>query len=1479
MKLTLPQQDIYFEQLLYPEESIYNIGANITINGNISYDILNDAYIALINQHDAYRSIVIGNIQDARIETLAKHNTSLGYKDFSKEEVPEQKANEFMRDTFQYVFRFEDKTLLHKFILIKVKDSLHYLFSMYHHIITDGWGTSLMFQRLVKNYNELSNEGKISSEYPYSYKDFIINDIKYAESEDFLKDKIYWKEKFVNLPERFLYKINSSQTTNKSSRKELFIKRIVYNQLEQLARETKSSTFHIILGILYLYFGRKHQVNEFAIGLPVLNRSNSIFKKTVGLFTGVSVLLIDLDYEISFVELIHQIKQQLREDYRHQRFPLGKLINELQLFEDKDRLFNITLSYEKQNYADHFKDTVTSVVPLTHESERVALAIYIREFDKTEDVKIDFDYNINYFDVESIEKVLIHFEFLMHQIAINPEVKLSEYNYITQEEEQKIQIDFNQTASNYPRQTICSLFKSHVTTKSNELAVTDKYNGYTYQTLEVKSNQVANYIIQNYAENNNGTVAVLMDRSADLIVVLLGILKSGYSYIPLDPNFPQERLEYIVKHSEVSMILGEVRYANLVGNTSVYIPIDEVLKETNQASRIIDFSDFTKDAYIIYTSGSTGNPKGVRIGHQSLTNFLISIQQNQKVSSNDLLFSVTTQSFDISILEFFVPLISGGTVYMASKETLSDPFTIIEEIESVQPSILQATPSFYQMLFDAGWKGNEKLKILCGGDLLSKSLAEKMLSVSKEVWNMYGPTETTIWSSTKLIKEADDASNIGKPINNTKMYILDGNKKLVPEGIPGELYISGDGLSKGYVKDEVQTDEKFSIHPFIKGEKIYNTGDLGKWNSKGEIQFLGRNDFQVKIRGYRIELEEIETVLNQFKQIKSSIVVAKKSEAQEAFLVAYVIPEDEAINPSEIILALRGKLPEYMIPHTIVSLDTFPLTPNKKIERKLLLNMELNQIDRINEFVMPNTNLEVKIGEFFQSVLVLDKKISNTDNFFGLGGHSLNAVRLISLVEREFHCQLSLRTIFENPTVKSLSNFIEKGDVKKTKPVLPIAEQVDYPITASQYALWLAALNPEKSIAYNMFASFKIDGEVRKEVLEKALIAIINKYEVLRTNFIEVDGLPRQKVSSKSVNTFIIDEIKSTVETIEEDIVKYACREFDLANEMLLRLGLIQVENNTSYLVFATHHIIMDGWSLEILINELANYYPMLLSETTIVDNSLPFQFKDYVDWLAIKENENEEENQAFWNEYLKLYKWKNLISFDNDLATTEQNVAMYYFSWNEKTLNDLVMLGVKYNSTLHTLLITAFNILIYKMYQHEDICVATVNSGRNFSDSQSQIGMFVKTLPLRSKIQGEKTFLEIINNVHQDLLMLDKYQNMPTDVHNKLRFEILIVLQNTKFNYDTIQLHEQLQLSSHPIKSTYNRLPLLIDFHKKHTELSGTVNYDTSKYQKETLDIIFMKYKKIIDQIILNPTVQIDAIDIDLPFEKQEAVEIDFNF
>lgn len=1482
MKLTLPQQDVYFEQLLYPGDPIYNIGAKISIKGSILYEALNEAYIMLINQHDAYRSMInhLGN--DIEIEIREEHGTFLEYADFSAYANNEVLAEEFMQKRFQVAFNLHDKQLLHKFILVKVSDAFYYLFSVYHHIITDGWGTSLMFQRLVKNYNEIVGLGKVTTEYNYSYLDFVKDDEAYFQSGEYTTDKLYWTEKFRQLPEQMFTVMEDTGKPNQSSRKELVVKRAVYNKLEQLGKGLGCSTFQVILGVLYLYFGRKHQNTDFAIGIPTLNRGKSVFKKTVGLFMGISPLRVPFTVNDSFEELVKRIRQQLRQDYRHQRFPLGKLIKELQLFREKDRLFNITLSYEKQDYADHFANTETKVIPLSHHAERVALAIYIREFDELEDVKIDFDYNLNYFDLPSVTRLVTHIETLLEAVIDDPQKTVAAYEYITPGEKEQLLAGFNQTQFNYPVETtLIGLFNRQVKKYPHKPAVKDEERQYSYAELDQLSDKIAMYL-QAINGDKPSPIAVLMNRSAKLVATLLGILKSGNAYIPLDPSFPKDRLEYIIQHSGAQQIISAPDvHSNLAVNGTM-LDIEEILSEEFPARKNeLKTVPVEHTAYIIYTSGSTGAPKGVAIGHKALLNFLVSMHHQPGITNEDLLYSVTTQSFDISILEFFAPLTCGATVYIASPEILSDPVGIVEQIGKLQPSVIQATPSFYQMLYNAGWKGDKRVKILCGGDLLSEILAVKLLQANAGLWNMYGPTETTIWSACKRITNTGEAANIGKPINNTECYILDECLQLLPIGSTGTIYIGGDGLAKGYFNNEELTGERFIKSPFDNNKRIYNTGDLGRWNENGEIVFLGRNDNQVKIRGYRIEPGEIEAKLNQLENIRSSVVVAQKTtEKLESLLIAFVIMGTGELDDAAILKELRKELPEYMIPQAIIALGEFPLTPNRKIDRKALAAHKIMFTSKpASPEEEPATATEIQLYNFYKETLALNEKISVTDSYFSLGGHSLNAVKLINLVNEQLRCSITLRDIFNNPSIQALAKCIEHKGVQQNTYIPPVAESTYYEITPAQHSIWLASLQEHRSIAYNMAAAFHINGQIHKTVLTQVFAEMLEQYEVLRTRFVEKGGKPYQKVLAKEEAGIAIDECYCDGEKTAERVQSYIDREFDLANETLLRVALFYDEFDHGRLVFCTHHIIMDGWSIEILINEIIKRYRAIEQQEELKEEQPDFQFRDYAAWLQAQSVNAHEKNLEFWNTYLEQYSWKNHIPPDNEKAGEISRTATGNYCYRSVQSSALNVFAHKHGVSLHTLLVGAFNILLSKMYGHEDICIATVNSGRTISALHHQPGMFVKTLPLRTRINPGSTLVALLKSIQYDILMIDGHQDIPEPIMHTIRPDILVVMENPSFNYNTITINEKVQLQSCPVNTSYARLPLLISFSVSNNTVSGAFNYNAALYDSDTIELVNIKYEKLLNMIIEDPYKTIGALNLEVAMESKSTIDISFDF
>ncbi|MEM6684849.1 MAG: amino acid adenylation domain-containing protein [Bacteroidota bacterium] len=1472
IQLTLPQQDVYFEQLLFPNDPIYNIGAKIKIEGTLDVNSMQEAYRVLLVQHNTYRSCISHANNSISFVALETYDSTLELKDFSKTTQPDAEANAFMQQRFVQPFDLSQKGLLHKFILIRVASEVHYLFSVYHHIITDGWGTSLMFQRLVANYNEIVANGKVISSYPYHYDEFVADDLHYQQSEAYETDKNYWTSRFNSLPASLFQSIKGSVPQHKSQREVLTIKREVYNQLEATAKANRCSTFHAILGLLYIYFGRKQRNRDFAVGLPVLNRRSAAFKKTVGLFMGVSALRIQLESEDTFVTLLTKIRQQLRQDYRYQRFPLGKLIQQLELIRTNDRLFDLTLSYEKQNYADHFANTKTSVIPLTHQSERVPLALYIREFDPTEDVHIDFDYNVSYFDKAAITQIITHVETLLNAVVENPEQNIHAYSYLTQAETQEIVHTFNQTTYPYPMQkTVLSYINEHIQHQPEKVAIRDTNHAFTYKELNNISDTIATNIVAKLGSSSQKPVAILMPRTAQFIVCMLGVLKSNRPFIPLDPSFPKERLEYIISHSETDLVITATESLELTAQVenvtyeSLCVPVAEKVH--------IFYPTTIQTAYIIYTSGTTGNPKGVEVGHTALVNFILSMKNRPGMEATDLLYSVTTQSFDISILEFITPLVAGASVYVALQETIADPFVLIDEITAVAPTVLQATPSFYQLLFNAGWKGNSAIKILCGGDLLSNALAEKLLENTKELWNMYGPTETTIWSTCKHITTPTEASIIGTPIHNTQIYILDDALQLLPKESVGTLYIAGHGLAKGYYKNSELTAARFITHKSLE-RRMYNTGDLAKWTTNGEIEFLGREDFQVKIRGYRIELGDIETKLNEIDSIHEAVVVAKKLAQQEAFLVAFVVADATKITIEDIRNNLKLQLPLYMIPSQIVLLEALPLTPNKKVDRKVLMTYEINNIDAATTALQSaNTPLEKALCQLFQEVLLTNYELGITANFFEHGGHSLNAVKLINRIESQLHYRLSLRTLFEHPTVAELVDYIEKNQHSVQNTSIPKASmQTYYPITEAQKEIWMASQNRERSIAYNMFAAYEIEGTLNLKKLEVVVTYLFEKYEILRTNFVEVAGIPQQKIN-KAILDFQIETIVCSAENIALNMQLAVQTPFDLKNDVLCKMFHYQSDSK-NYIVFNTHHSIMDGWSLELLIQEIIQLYKRDTLPTSIDTTQL--QFKDYALWQTSKATEN---LQDFWTSYLNSYAWKPLLNAKSTLEATTNSGASIQVQFEAALWQQLQEMATAQKVTVHSLLATLFSILLLKNYDHEEVCIGTVNAGRNHANLLSQLGMFVKTLPLRTVYDNTLTLHSLLRVAQNSILDFDTHQDVPVAIRKDFQWDVILVMQNQSFNYEKIQVTEDLTFTAHEIAAQYSRVPLLLNF-TVGTSLAIHLQYDTTIFDANAISLLLQRFEKLLTSAVnATPETTVEDLDIQLHQETSSDIDIDFNF
>ncbi len=763
----------------------------------------------------------------------------------------------------------------------------------------------------------------------------------------------------------------------------------------------------------------------------------------------------DLSGEPTFVELLHRVQQTAFSAYEHPDLPFEKLVEELRpirslsyspLFQVMFVLQNISLPVLQLEGL-----TTTSFMEIPTGTSKFDL--YLSIIETASGLVGEIEYSTALFDEGTIVRMTRHLESLLQDIVNRPNQRISELNLLTEAERQQLIIEWNQTQMVVDPICIHQMFEKQVSRSKDKTAVTFEGTHLTYQELNEHANKLAHHL-RRLGTGSDTLVGIHMDRSLEMVVALLGILKAGGAYVPLDPAFPAERLAFMVSDSKLSILLTQQKLANQISTsnpiTTVCIDSDwfHISQEGEQNPSI---STQAQDlAYTIYTSGSTGMPKGVQVEHRNVVNFLMSMQQRLTLTDEDILLSVTTLSFDISVLEILLPLTSGAQLVLVSRETAADAEQLIKALASSKATVMQATPTTWQMLIEAGWQGNKHLKILCGGEALPLELANKIAERGSCLWNMYGPTETTIWSTMHPFQPGEKEVPIGRPIGNTNCYILNSHLQPVPVGIPGELFIGGDGVAHGYLNRTELSNEKFIQDSFgaKPGARMYRTGDLARYDHKGNIQFLGRIDQQVKIRGFRVELGEIETVLMEHPAIQHGVVIVREDTPGNKRLVGYIVLHTGKQEPS--ISEFRGflgeKLPAYMIPSVYVFLDAYPLTPNKKIDRKALPAPDQSRPQLDHQYVAPHDETESAITRIFANVLKLEH-IGIHDSFFDLGGHSLLATQVISHIRRDLNVELPLRTLFEAPTSEELAIIIlrrkiEQVDEDKLSELLASVEEM-----------------------------------------------------------------------------------------------------------------------------------------------------------------------------------------------------------------------------------------------------------------------------------------------------------------------------------------------------------------------------------------------------------------------------------------------------
>ena len=1038
------QKALWALQKMEKNSSAYNIPICFKFKSKIDLDLLKDSVQYIWNQYPILKTIIKDD--NGILKQMINNNFDVPLEIIKSDGKDEKEMMSEIEKLSKKPFDLETGPLFCVYILDNNIEQI--VLINLHHIITDGTSTAILIKSLLETFHTLieKKEVNLQTQDRKVYANFVKSEKQMLSGKRGEENQRFWSRelqgdfKIVNFPS------DISENIEKNLNSDIYTIIINKESKTDIVKFSKkygislSSYFLSILNMaLYQCTGEK----DITIGMATMGRPEECYETTVGYFVNMIPVRTHIDIGGKYIDYLKNLQNRMFDCIDHADYPYVSIIKSQNGLTNQKHKSLFSVSYYYQNFFG--SDLITNIekyeedfniefFPKVHQKGEYDIVLEVIE--RKEEFVINLKYNSDLYTKELIRHYSSNIIGLSKKICENPLLQISQYPPVGDTERNLLLYKLNNTSISFPNhKKVTDLFEEQVCRTPDKIAVVYENKKLTYRELDTISEKLAVHL-QKMGVKPNTLVGICVERSLEMIVGLLAILKSGGAYVPLDPEYPDERIEYMIENSEIDIILTQSKIIKtksyLESKELNLIPLDVQHENYDSNEKSYCTAKESDLAYVLYTSGSTGKPKGVMISHEALTNFLLQMAQEPGMSEKDVLLAVTTFCFDISGLELYLPLIKGAKCVICSTENKRNIDKLKEQIDSIKPTIMQATPATWMALYLVGWRNKFRTKILCGGEALPIKLKDFFMKDQSEVWNMFGPTETTIWSTMKKIENNEEIT-IGKPIANTQIYILNDVKVPVPINVPGELYIAGTGLAKGYYNREDLTKERFIDNPFIEGTKMYRTGDIAKWNSKGEIIFIGRADNQVKIHGFRIELSEIENKLNNYEGIDQSAVIVREHDGNKQ-LVAYFVGKEKFEKKQLDVKTIRDYLykylPVYMIPSILIQIDALPLTPNGKINRLELEKYQSRNNETINKNIEPQKNYDI---EHIQRILtdlwietIGNPNINVDDGFFEVGGDSILAVLLIEKVKDKFGCDLKVTHLFEYSNISNLSKYISK---------------------------------------------------------------------------------------------------------------------------------------------------------------------------------------------------------------------------------------------------------------------------------------------------------------------------------------------------------------------------------------------------------------------------------------------------------------------
>ncbi|MDB5052662.1 MAG: lchAA, partial [Bacilli bacterium] len=1342
--LTHAQKRIWYTEKFYPGTSISNLSGfgKLKSETEIDCNLVIDAIRQVVRLNEPMRlRLAIGDGEEPTQYVSAYQEFDIEWFDCGKfgdvQEILAWGQVEASKPMTLY-----DSDLFHV-ALFQISDKESWVFVKVHHVIADGISIVLLGNQIVDMYLELAKGNHEGGMDPISYAEHIQSELDYERSERFQKDKAYWNAKFESIPESTSLKRNESQRIRTEAvRLSKDISKSTQQNIESFCRENNVGVLSLFLSLVDIYISRATGQGDVVVGTFMGNRTSKKEKLMLGMFVSTVPIRTHVDDNLDFLTFVHQKMKDQMTIIRHQKYPYTVLVNDLRKRQSNtNRLFGISLEFQVMQWFQ--KENISYLTePLFSGNEINDISIHVKARWDTGTLQMDMDYRTELFSSDEMENFYQSIIALLEDALAHPTKKISELEICSEEEKHRLLMHCHQPRISFPpNMTLHHLFEQQAAKFPEQAAVVYEGTRITYKELNERSNRLAR-ILREKGIGRNSPVAIWMNRSEGIATAIMGVLKAGGAYVPIDPDLPEERIRFMIEDSGAKVLITEqrlVRRYNLQVATTLVLDEGHLNEgESGNLSQDVGPQDL---AYIIYTSGTTGYPKGVMIEHFQVQH-LIEGLRNQVYAAYETPLNVAIVApfhFDASVQQIFASLLLGHTLFIVPKSYVSDGRVLAEYYRSNRIDVTDGTPAHLQMLLAAGnLQGVALRHMLIGGEALPHATVRGLLELFLEsglaptITNVYGPTECCVDASAFDISPIPSAAHsgstyvpIGRPLGNHRLYILDAYGRMQPAGVQGELYIAGDGVGRGYLNLPEVTQEKFTADPYVPGERMYKTGDLARMLPDGNVEFLGRKDDQVKIRGYRIELGEIEAVLQKHVRVEKAVVLARLNEQTGSELCAYVLCKNTGnpITVAEFREYLSTKLPSYMLPSYFVQLEQMPLTSSGKVDRKALLRHEVAAVSG-RDYAPPANELEAQVAQIWEDVLGMER-VGVYDNFFELGGHSLKAIAFLSLLHKTCGVEVPLQALFETPTVSAIARYIAEADRSLFESIEPAEASDVYPLSFAQQRVYIVSQFEDAGIGYNMPAAVMIEGLIDIPRLEQSFRQLIHRHEALRTSFVTVDGVPMQKVDDQVAFQIVLTERGQ--ESLESTIASFV-RPFNLSQAPLIRLGLVPLAEDKHVLLFDMHHLISDGVSIGIILDDLVRLYE---------GERLPglrLQYKDYAAWQSRQMSSGYPIEEKYWLERLSGelpvlqlltdYPRPPVQNFEGDRVSIVLHKVL-----TEK----LNRLAEKNGTTLYMVMLAAYYVLLANYTGEEDILVGTPVAGRNHADLEGIVGMFVNTLAIRT--------------------------------------------------------------------------------------------------------------------------------------------------